>query len=292
MVLSPYDGLPGPVVASAWGTQLVLTGADDRRLTEFIQKYRQGAADPRARRRVHRRQRRRPASDDRMTGTVGPDDVDAHRPPRRRGARDRRATTPAVARLALAALAALLVGVLGTLWVVQVRSSPPSDFGADAGFARDMQTHHAQAVEMAFLVRDRTDDEELRTVAYDIITSQQQQAGQMYGWLVQWGLDQTGSRPPMAWVGGEHAAAHARPDGTMPGMATPAQLAELKAATGVEAERIFLRLMIAHHAGGVAMAQAAQDDARTPEVRTLAGAIAAAQTSEIQLLQQMLDARS
>jgi uncharacterized protein (DUF305 family) len=40
------------------------------------------------------------------------------------------------------------------------------------------------------------------------------------------------------------------------------------------------------------MAQAARDDARTPEVRTLAGAIAAAQTSEIQLLQQMLDARS
>ena len=74
-----------------------------------------------------------------------------------------------------------------------------------------MQTHHAQAVEMAFLVRDRTEDEEVRTVAYDIITSQQQQAGQMYGWLVQWGLDQTGSRPPMAWVGGEHAAAHTGP---------------------------------------------------------------------------------
>ncbi|HET9021623.1 MAG TPA: DUF305 domain-containing protein, partial [Ornithinibacter sp.] len=81
----------------------------------------------------------------------------------------------------------MLVGVLGTLWVVQARSSAPAEFGADAGFARDMQTHHAQAVEMAFLIRDRSGDEELRTVAYDIITSQQQQAGQMYGWLVQWG---------------------------------------------------------------------------------------------------------
>ena len=39
--------------------------------------------------------------------------------------------------------------------------------------------------------------------------------------------------------------------------------------------------MIAHHTGGVAMAQAAVAEARTPEVRTLAGAIAAAQTSEI-----------
>ena len=227
-----------------------------------------------------------------MTGTVRPDDVDIDDDHRDAAGDAPGASHPGRARLVLAALAALAIGVLGTVWVVQVRSSPPSDFGADAGFARDMQTHHAQAVEMAFLVRDRSDDEELRTVAYDIITSQQQQAGQMYGWLVQWGLDQTGSRPPMAWVGGEHAAAHARPDGTMPGMATPAQLAELKAATGVEAERIFLRLMIAHHTGGVAMAQAARDDARTPEVRTLSGAIAAAQTSEIQLLQQMLDARS
>jgi uncharacterized protein (DUF305 family) len=196
------------------------------------------------------------------------------------------------ALLVLGALVALLVGVLGTLVVVQSRTAAPSEFGADAGFARDMQTHHAQAVEMAFLVRDRTDDPELRTVAYDIITSQQQQAGQMYGWLVQWGLPQTGSRPPMAWVGGEHGTAHADPDGTMPGMATPAQLAELEAATGVEAERIFLRLMIAHHEGGVAMADAAVADARTPEVRTLASAIAAAQSSEIELLQQMLDARS
>jgi uncharacterized protein (DUF305 family) len=205
-----------------------------------------------------------------------------------------RATERAAGRLrhVVVALAALLVGVLGTLWVVQARSSAPAEFGADAGFARDMQTHHAQAVEMAFLIRDRSGDEELRTVAYDIITSQQQQAGQMYGWLVQWGLPQTGSRPPMAWVGGQHAEAHAQADGSMPGMATAAQLDELRAATGVEAERIFLRLMIAHHEGGVAMANAAVADARTTEVRTLAAAVAAAQTSEFALLQGMLDARS
>lgn len=46
MVLSPHDGLPGPVVASAWGTQLVLTGVDDPRLAEFIAKYRQGPQTP------------------------------------------------------------------------------------------------------------------------------------------------------------------------------------------------------------------------------------------------------
>ena len=192
----------------------------------------------------------------------------------------------------VAALVALTVGVLGTLWFTSTRSSAPSDFGADAGFARDMQTHHHQAVEMSFLVYTRTDDPDVRTLAYDVITSQQQQAGQMYGWLRQWGLSQTGSRPPMAWVGSEHAEAHARPDGTMPGMASPAQLDELRASSGVAAERLFLRLMIDHHRGGVAMAQAAVAQARTPEVKALAAAIVSAQTSEIALLESMLAQRS
>ena len=202
------------------------------------------------------------------------------------------ARRPRWVRGAVLVLAGLLVGVAGTIAVMAIRSSAPTDWGADAGFARDMQTHHAQAVEMALLVRDRSQDEELRTVAYDIATSQQQQAGQMYGWLVQWGLPQTGSRPPMAWVGGEHGEAHAGADGAMRGMATPSQLDELRAADGVDAERLFLRLMIAHHEGGVTMAQAAVAQARTEEVRTLAAAIVAAQSSEIRVLQGMLDDRS
>ncbi|MCA0178551.1 MAG: DUF3105 domain-containing protein [Actinobacteria bacterium] len=46
MVLSPFDGLPSPVVASAWGKQLTLTGADDPRLEAFIAAYRQGPQTP------------------------------------------------------------------------------------------------------------------------------------------------------------------------------------------------------------------------------------------------------
>ncbi|MBM6399799.1 DUF305 domain-containing protein [Phycicoccus sonneratiae] len=196
------------------------------------------------------------------------------------------------ALVALVAVVALLLGIGGTL-LVQRASAPGrvSEFGADAGFARDMQTHHLQAVDMAFLVRDRSTDEDVRTLAYDIATSQQQQAGQMYGWLVQWGLPQTGERAPMAWVGGEHAA-HTAAGEPMPGMATPEQLDGLRAARGAEADRIFLRLMIAHHRGGVEMADAALADARTDEVRTLAGAISRAQTSEIALMEQMLRDRS
>ncbi|PWJ45154.1 Protein of unknown function [Quadrisphaera granulorum] len=38
-LLSPYAGIPSPVVASAWGEQLQLPNADDPRLAVFIRKY-------------------------------------------------------------------------------------------------------------------------------------------------------------------------------------------------------------------------------------------------------------
>ena len=46
IVVSPHDGLSSPVVASAWGAQLALTGVDDPRLEEFVTKYRQGPQTP------------------------------------------------------------------------------------------------------------------------------------------------------------------------------------------------------------------------------------------------------
>lgn len=45
-VLSPYPGLSAPVVVSAWGAQLKLTGVNDKRLDTFIQKYWQSPDAP------------------------------------------------------------------------------------------------------------------------------------------------------------------------------------------------------------------------------------------------------
>jgi hypothetical protein len=39
MLLSPFPGLPAPVVASSWNNQIRLTGADDPRLPQFIRTY-------------------------------------------------------------------------------------------------------------------------------------------------------------------------------------------------------------------------------------------------------------
>lgn len=46
LLVSPFEGLPSPVVASAWGVQVVLDGVDDERLPAFITRYQQGPQTP------------------------------------------------------------------------------------------------------------------------------------------------------------------------------------------------------------------------------------------------------
>lgn len=46
LTVSPYPGLPAPVVVSAWGKQLTLTGAADKRLPAFIARYKQSPQAP------------------------------------------------------------------------------------------------------------------------------------------------------------------------------------------------------------------------------------------------------
>jgi uncharacterized protein (DUF305 family) len=198
----------------------------------------------------------------------------------------------------LAALAALVsVFVLGRLSAGPTAAAPSTDSAA-AGFLRDMQVHHAQAVELALLVRDRTDDPTVRQIAYDIAVSQSTQAGTMYGLLDGWNLPQLSSQPAMTWTlqptidgsaGGGHQMDPQAPDG-MPGMATAAELDALRAAEGEDAVRLFLTLMIAHHVGGVDMAEAVLARTDVPQVVCLATGIERAQRAEITAMHELLDA--
>lgn len=45
-LLSPYEGLPSPVVISAWNAQLPVERASDERLKPFLDKYEQGPTAP------------------------------------------------------------------------------------------------------------------------------------------------------------------------------------------------------------------------------------------------------
>jgi uncharacterized protein (DUF305 family) len=77
----------------------------------------------------------------------------------------------------------------------------------------------------------------------------------------------------------------------MPGMASDAELEQLRGATGQEAERLFLQLMIRHHEGGVLMARALLTQSSREEVSTIAKHIDGGQTAEITLMKELLAER-
>ncbi|MBB5629041.1 DUF305 domain-containing protein [Sphaerisporangium krabiense] len=192
-------------------------------------------------------------------------------------------------RVILVAVITCLATVAAML-LITGRSGPPGDASAEAGFARDMAVHHAQAAEMSFAVDDKTKDTALRGLTYDIITTQTAQRGIFMGWLQQWGLTQATTRPSMAWMAGHGHAAPGTP-ATMPGMASDQEMKKLQAAGGKDAEILFLQLMIRHHEGGVQMARAALNLSKRPEVRTIAQSIVDTQDSEINYMTDLLQAR-
>jgi uncharacterized protein (DUF305 family) len=211
-----------------------------------------------------------------------------------------------IGALVLAFLLALLIaGIVGR---TTAGTSSPGDSSAAAGFARDMTDHHAQAVDMATIIGQRTKSEDVRSLATDIALTQTNQMGQMQGWLRLWDLPLGRVGPPMTWMsttGGmdmSHVTgattatvdpALMRPlaDGRMPGMATNAQINQLRTLPVGQAEVLFLQLIIAHHKAGVVMAQMAEALTREPVVDQLAGNMVTGQQNEIAQMTQMLKLR-
>ncbi|TVZ99522.1 MULTISPECIES: DUF305 domain-containing protein [unclassified Streptomyces] len=166
----------------------------------------------------------------------------------------------------------------------------PTAESADAGFARDMAVHHQQAVEMSYIVRDRTKNEEVRRLAYDIAQTQANQRGMLLGWLDLWELPKVSADPPMTWMGmGDMAAGK---DGAlMPGMATNTELNKLQSLSGKQAEILYLQLMTDHHKGGIHMAEGCVAKCTVGVEKRLAQGMVDAQQSEIELMAGMLKER-
>jgi uncharacterized protein (DUF305 family) len=130
----------------------------------------------------------------------------------------------------------------------------------------------------------------LRVLSYDIATGQSAQKGEMFDWLVQWGLPQSGA-PLMEWMTdaasghGGHGSASESPSEdelrTAMGMATDAELAALRDAEGAEADCLFLELMIRHHEGAIPMADAVIELGSVPRVRAVAQSMKDGQMAEI-----------
>jgi uncharacterized protein (DUF305 family) len=151
-----------------------------------------------------------------------------------------------------------------------------------------MIPHHAQAVLMAGWAPSHGASESVRILCERIVVGQRDEIAFMRRWLG----DRHETVPPAdprgpSMPGMDHPM-------LMPGMLTPEQLAQLDRARGAEFDRLFLTFMIQHHRGAITMVEQllrAQGAAQDGQVFRFANDVFADQTTEIDRMNRMLDAR-
>jgi uncharacterized protein (DUF305 family) len=172
---------------------------------------------------------------------------------------------------------------------------------ADIDFMSDMIQHHGQAVKMAHWAESHGASKALQIFCGRIAMGQTAEIGLMQQWLAERNqaapqpdtIARTSSASMASMPGMDTGSGSSAPMKMMPGMLTPAQMAQLDAARGIEFDRLFLTFMMQHHRGALTMVDslfktpgAAQDEI----VFKFANDVQADQTTEIDRMQQMLDA--
>lgn len=157
-------------------------------------------------------------------------------------------------------------------------SAESADFNdADVMFAQQMIVHHQGAIEMAQLAEGRAENAQVVDLAGRIEAAQGPEIETMTGWLEDWGQPTTAEDSGDMGHGGMGSMEMSEED-----------MAALEAASGAEFDRMFLEMMIEHHRGAVAMAQAEHADGQSAEVVALAQQIIDSQTGEIEEMQGLL----
>jgi uncharacterized protein (DUF305 family) len=194
---------------------------------------------------------------------------------------------------------------------VTAAPQPRRHTAADVAFMQGMIGHHAQALAMTALLPARTTTPALRALAERIDVSQRDEIAAMRRWLADRGeavpdsaagheahaghAMPTGAMPAGAMPAGAMPAgampAGAMPAGAMPGMLSPRQMAELAAARGPAFDRLFLRFMIQHHEGALAMVRqllAAPGSGQEAQLFTFVSDVDTDQRAEIARMQALL----
>jgi uncharacterized protein (DUF305 family) len=157
-------------------------------------------------------------------------------------------------------------------------AQPPANHNsADVTFADKMIPHHRQALDMSALVPSRTTNHELIVMAKQIALEQQAQIDTLQGLLHEWG-------EPSA----PHQMAGMDPGMDMDGMVDAATMAKLPTLNGAEFDDLWLRSMITHHQGAVAMAEPEIAHGQDPAAVKMAKIIVDWQQLEIGRMHAML----
>lgn len=155
------------------------------------------------------------------------------------------------------------------------RAEDDSPNSADVTYARMMIEHHAQALEMTELVPDRAESPKIVKLAERIAAAQQPEIKAMKGWL-------------KSHDKAERDEGHGHDHATMPGMATQAQLKQLRAADGKAFDQLFLTLMITHHQGAITMSSEVKGQGNNIAMEEMADDVVAQQTSEIGRMRDLI----
>jgi uncharacterized protein (DUF305 family) len=141
---------------------------------------------------------------------------------------------------------------------------------SERAFLAMMIPHHRMAVEMAQIALDRGSDPAVLAMARRVVADQEREIGRMEGWYRRWFASDPPSMPM---------------SGAMASMGMSMDMDELR--TTDEPDRVFLRMMIPHHAGAILMSDMALAGTPRAEVRDLARGIVAAQAVEIGDMQRV-----
>ena len=144
---------------------------------------------------------------------------------------------------------------------------------ADVAFLQQMIPHHAQAIEMSDLLVTKSDAApQVAAQAVSISSRQASEIEMMRGWLALWGV-------------GPAAAQQHHPNQC--GMVSSADLTALQNAGDAAANRLYLELMIAHHAGAIKMARTEVDAGHSRYATDFAQGIISSQQREIDVMRSM-----
>jgi uncharacterized protein (DUF305 family) len=157
---------------------------------------------------------------------------------------------------------------------------------ADVDFMQGMIMHHTQAVEMTALIPSHTTNPAVRRLGERISSSQSDEIHFMQRWLAARGQATSMSMPGMPDMD-----MHGNPMPSMPGMLTPAQMTNLRAAHGADFDRLFLNGMIQHHGGALVMVKDLFDSpgaGQDADLFNFATDADNTQRAEIRIMQSML----
>ena len=168
----------------------------------------------------------------------------------------------------------------------------------DQQFIDSMTPHHQSALMMAQMAVTKARLPEVKRLARGIIADQKKEIAQMQAWRKAWYPNAAAPMNHGAMNHSMHGDMKMSGDKmTMPGemMGLPMKgemdMGKLKNAKGRAFDRMFLQMMIPHHAGAVVMAQEALNVTARPQLRKMSHAIISSQAREIGQMQGILDRR-